>query len=343
MSPKISFREPMVSHQKEFIPAPWVTNSTTAITRQSIRITSAIQTTNMVTKCICMKNMDDNSRCAICGIQNKRQRKRIREYICDNCSRGNPLSQVACRICGEMVHSVCYSGRPLCYVCDESQSQLCKSSLACDQVGSESMSRLHNEGFAVHRKAFKLSNDCIQSIHKSRFLPIFNGIDDNNSLLYDGKRLMAQGEWGTEFRRTLKSFLNQTGYMNSANGTKELKDAYALKSLAGCQMQPKHADSAIEEGLRKCEPSDVPLAILYAIEDETKLKIWRFDYDHPSVVILSAGDLVIFRGDTAHAGFKYNSTNTRLHAYIDSTVHKRIKGKTYILLEDQYVKTSLTS
>ena len=31
-------------------------------------------------------------------------------------------------------------------------------------------------------------------------------------------------------------------------------------------MQPKHADSATEEGLRDKDPTDVPLAVLYAIE-----------------------------------------------------------------------------
>lgn len=203
-----------------------------------------------------------------------------------------------------------------------------------------STSTLAQHGFIVIRNAFKLEEDTIDLIEDSQFYPIFNGVDEEGlKLTYDGKRVMATGQWRGAFKRKLKDFLCTQGLLKCKNGEKSISEVYALRSLNGCLIQPKHADSATEEGLRKMEPSDVPLAVLYAIEANTKLKVWPFDQEYPVVVTLQPNDIIIFRGDTAHAGYKYNVENTRLHAYINSTAPgcKRIKGKTYILVNQTHI------
>ena len=58
--------------------------------------------------------------------------------------------------------------------------------------------RLHEQGFAIYRKAFKLDDDTIDIIRESRYLPIFNGLD-GDKVTYDGKRVMAGGEWRPHF------------------------------------------------------------------------------------------------------------------------------------------------
>ena len=244
--------------------------------------------------------------------------------------KGSIRPTTACSSCGEFVHIKCDANKDvLCTKCMEKNV-----SSASQNAGQ----RLHTEGFAIFRNAFTLEEDTVDMIYESRYFPIFNGYD-GEKVTYDGKRIMAEGEWRSAFRKKLKYFLHKEGFMECAKGKKTVHDVYALRSLPGCPIQPKHSDSAAEESLRHEDPSNVPLAILYAIEPETKLKIWRFDNEFPCVVNLNATDLVIFRGDAAHAGYCYENVNTRLHAYIDSSAPgcKRIKGKTYILQDDKYL------
>ena len=196
------------------------------------------------------------------------------------------------------------------------------------------------QGFILIRNAFELEEETIDLIEDSDFYRIFNGIDEENmKLTYDGKRVMATGQWRGAFKRKLKDFLLMQGFLKCKNGEKTISEVYALPKFEWLP-DTTEADSATEEGLRQIEPSDVPLAVLYAIEANTKLKVWPFDQEHPVVVTLQPHDIIIFRGDTAHAGYKYNVENTRLHAHIDSTAPgcKRIKGKTNNLVNRAYVR-----
>ena len=250
--------------------------------------------------------------------------------MCHSCASGSPDAQIPCTLCGELVHESCY----------KSMDDVICTKCGAHADNNDVYDTLAQHGFIVIRNAFKLEQDTIDLIEDSEFYPIFNGVDEENlKLTYDGKRVMAHGQWRSGFKRTLKDFLSMHGLLKCKNGTKTVSEVYALRSLSGCPMQPKHADSATEEGLRQMEASDVPLAVLYAIEANTKLKVWPFDQEHPVVVTLQPHDIIIFRGDTAHAGYKYNMENTRLHAYIDSSAPgcKRIKGKTYILVNSAYV------
>lgn len=196
------------------------------------------------------------------------------------------------------------------------------------------MEKLHKQGFIVHRNAFALDDACVQRVRSSEFnLNIFNDIDTFGKIVHDGQRKMTrEGGWKNEFRNVLLDFLKRHGYMNCRNGKKSIDEVFAIRSYPKCSTQPRHADSAAEASLRHKCIHDVPLAVLYALDQNTSLKVWPFDCTNHVMLHLNPGDLIIFRGDLGHAGCAYDKQNTRIHAYIDSSAPecKRIKGETYI-------------
>lgn len=321
----VTFAEPVVTEERTYISTTWIPPQNIMKTRGALSFSASLLKAKLCKHCIC-SNLCNTVQCFICG---KWEKKRSRSDMCHSCASGVPDEQIKCTLCDELVHISCYNATDdvICTKCDLPEKNDVHDTLA-------------QQGFLVMRNAFKLEEDTIEQIEDSEFHPIFNGVDEVGlQLTYDGKRVMATGPWRGAFKRKLKDFLSVHSFLKCHNGEKTISEVYALRSLSGCPIQPKHADSATEEGLRLLEPSDVPLAVLYAIEPNTKLKIWPFDQDYPVVVNLQSHDILIFRGDTAHAGYKYMAENTRLHAYIDSTAPgcKRIKGKTYILVNQMYV------
>lgn len=322
----VTFAEPVVTEERTYVPSQWIPSQSTMKTRGALSFSSSLLKAKQCNNCIC-STLHKNMQCFICG---KWEQKRSRGDVCHSCASGKPDTQIPCTLCGELLHASCYHST---------------DDVICTKCGAGAEKKdvydtLAQQGFIVMRNAFQLDDDTIDLIEESEFHPIFNGVDEEGlQLTYDGKRVMATGEWRSAFKRKLKSFLLAHDLLTCKNGNKTISKVYALRSLNGCPMQPKHADSATEESLRHMESSDVSLAVLYAIEANTKLKLWPFDQEYPVVVTLQPNDIVIFRGDTAHAGYKYNEENTRLHAYIDSTAPgcKRTKGKTYILVNQAYV------
>ena len=69
------------------------------------------------------------------------------------------------------------------------------------------------------------------------------------------------------------------------------------------------------------EYSRLPLVVLFATEDDTILHIWRYPNgltENPTPLKLKRGDMLIMRGDMAHARASYNAAHWRVHMYIDS-------------------------
>jgi hypothetical protein len=85
---------------------------------------------------------------------------------------------------------------------------------------------------------------------------------------------------------------------------------------------PEHADAAEPGSLRDHPVGVVPLSVIWAIQDGTRLRIRPFDGEW-TVINLKMGDVVVFRGDVCHNGVGYSEPNYRVHAYIDSPVIKR--------------------
>jgi hypothetical protein len=70
--------------------------------------------------------------------------------------------------------------------------------------------------------------------------------------------------------------------------------------------------------------AQVPLAAMVALMDDTYLDVWpeaiRFDQTNVfqcQRVLLKAGDVLVFRGDLAHAGADFSQFNLRVHSYLE--------------------------
>jgi hypothetical protein len=186
---------------------------------------------------------------------------------------------------------------------------------------------LHTRGFVVLREGTvvvdeEMRNDINQ---KTCFVPIFNDIDEHGDVTTDGLRLQGTGEWHSRMRTRLKEYLTKKGLLRN----KQVKDVYALRSLPGCKRQPKHTDVAEPLSLINVHPDTVPLALIYALEDNTTLRIWPFTGGCVTIQ-MQTGFMVVFRGDLFHCGMEYAKQNTRIHAYIDSPSYKRKPNKTIL-------------
>ena len=186
---------------------------------------------------------------------------------------------------------------------------------------------LHSRGFVFFREeTIAVDSDTRDEVfEKTPFVPIFNGQNDNGEVTTDGLRLQGRGDWHTKVRKLLKPFLTDKGLLRN----KQLNNIYAVRSLAGCPRQPKHTDTADPHSLLDTDPDDVPLALIYALQDNTKLRIWPLTGGCVTVQ-LQAGFMVVFRGDVFHCGMEYEVENTRIHAYIDSPHFKRTPNKTIL-------------
>ncbi len=220
--------------------------------------------------------------------------------------------------------------RGACSICDPSANvkDVCD---ACAMIQKKDNEKLHADGFIVFRNAFDIDDNTRSEVDDTIFKPIFNGVAENGELTYDGKRLQGTGEWRQKIKRQLNRFLFSKGILSNHRRMSEL---YALRSLPNCGQQPRHTDSAPEKSLLGKPAEDIPLAMIYALEDRTRLKIWSFnnDYNDFCVINLKKSDMIVFRGDMAHCGFEYKQMNTRIHAYIDSNKDgcKRQKGLTWV-------------
>ena len=106
----------------------------------------------------------------------------------------------------------------------------------------------------------------------------------------------------------------------SCNRAKALKHVHALKSLANVAYdesetspqdgdQSEHLDESPEyvATFMKAQPgtrtdADMPLSILVALDARARLKVWPRRGISPLTILLDPGEVLVFRGDTCHAG-----------------------------------------
>ena len=83
---------------------------------------------------------------------------------------------------------------------------------------------------------------------------------------------------------------------------------------------PEHADSCAPNSDYEAGSDwrDVHLAVLIAFEGGTSFHYIPFGASKKEILMLNAGDIVIFRGDLVHCGGPYFGLNVRGHVYIDS-------------------------
>jgi gentisate 1,2-dioxygenase len=61
---------------------------------------------------------------------------------------------------------------------------------------------------------------------------------------------------------------------------------------------------------------------------DTYLDVWDMNLNHERVS-MNAGDIMIFRADTVHAGSAYQQENIRIHVYLDSPMIQRIQNRVW--------------
>lgn len=77
--------------------------------------------------------------------------------------------------------------------------------------------------------------------------------------------------------------------------------------------QVEHCDSGPPGSFINLPLDSVPIAMVIALENDTKLRV------EGNMIDIPMGSACIFRGDLAHNGVEFNETNRRVHIYLDST------------------------
>jgi len=101
-----------------------------------------------------------------------------------------------------------------------------------------------------------------------------------------------------------------------------------LKSTEGCERQRPHTDYDPELIRRAPNHKDIPLLVLVSIMPNTCLDMWDANGNHERVS-MDAGDILIFRADTVHAGSSYQRENVRIHVYLDNQMIQRIHNRVW--------------
>ena len=196
---------------------------------------------------------------------------------------------------------------------------------------------LHTRGYVVHRRGVNVSRAAWLDINQQakRCVPIFN---HNNHAPNDLKR--RQWRLHTRGKEATQALVDElrTAVLPLYTALSAINDVVILESLPGCQQQQYHTDYDMDELGRLERKEDMPLGILIALEDHTKLMVKglarRPTTEGPrprpgAAVNLNRGDVLIFRGDLIHAGAVYTQRNLRLHTFLDSGVVTRHANATY--------------
>lgn len=229
-----------------------------------------------------------------------------------------------------------------------------------DAVNETAFMPIFNDTFnrspevASHRLQGRLAKD------GRRVSPQVQSFENEATAFLQRKRWLrtASGTGKKAFKRGIDAYvLRSVAACKDAlkNSSAIRKPQYGCTDKAcpgGCAKQKSHGDAAYprtyydEEAWKhwfyeelkhpKSTPlpplppnGDVPLVALYATQ-EAKLHVVPFDTGVEEVVELEEGDLIVFRGDLAHAGAAYSEDNLRLHIYFDSRLHPRVPDATYL-------------
>lgn len=172
--------------------------------------------------------------------------------------------------------------------------------------------------YSVYKNIFSLPSYLYEHVltQSSRGDVIFNNdINDNKRIQFD-----LNDSLGTEIKTKLQTIITSLGYDGIVN------DPVVLKSLPFCKKQRLHCD--YDRSLLN-NTNEYPYGMLVGIYDNCRL-IVSPEFGKKHYVHFNKGDVVIFRGDTIHAGSEYYAENIRLHAYIDTPSYKRDANVTYI-------------
>ena len=159
--------------------------------------------------------------------------------------------------------------------------------------------RVH--GYAVIPEFFKCSPETLQFMkRRKRYAkPVFNP---------DKKRGQVKITPDVILQHKLVSLVEGLSTFLSVG------QASLISSSANCQRQRMHTDYEPRQ-MEGLEDSKIPLSAILAIEAAGS-SLYVNSYN--TKIHFSQGDLLLFRGDTLHAGSDYIESNLRIHWYINS-------------------------
>lgn len=129
-------------------------------------------------------------------------------------------------------------------------------------------------------------------------------------------------------------------FVKILNSKLKRKSTVIIKSLEKCQEQSPHTDYILDNNLLSLEDNEIPLAMLLALQDNTKLNVWigsikKYNKTiNKTIVNLNKGDILIFRADFIHAGSEYIEENIRLHSFLDNPKIKRRRNATNVINDE---------
>jgi len=156
--------------------------------------------------------------------------------------------------------------------------------------------------------------------------------------------------WVAPLDAAVAEWLGSLNWMaTTTQGTRRVVDTHALRAgvdgnglpATTPKQKPLHADSCIPDSHwhLRAPWGDAHLAMIIALQDNTKLHIYPFGRGGEEIIIaLNAGDVLIFRGDLIHAGAEYTGRNVRIHMYLDSSAAPELRdpNRTYVVDKDDY-------
>jgi len=152
--------------------------------------------------------------------------------------------------------------------------------------------------------------------------PIFNGAKNDKKRIQSNlsRNPAVIDDFIDELETTIYELLPADSPLSFSNWV-------ILKSTPGCERQQPHTDYD-PELISRCAPAHIPLLVLVSIMPDTYLDLWDANGNHERVS-MDAGDILIFRADTVHAGSAYQRENVRIHVYLDSPMIQRIHNRVW--------------
>ena len=200
------------------------------------------------------------------------------------------------------------------------------------------MDTLHTHGCVIIPGALDLPDQLIEAIKEVNYNKAGLPQAPDTLLGYDPRRMQSLCSrrtvpWIASISKLVSAHLSMYGLTTtSSKEAKELKHVHALKSLANVAYdesetspqdgdQSKHMDESPEYVATFMQQpgmtdADMPLSILVALDARVRLRVWPRRGISPLMILLDPGEVLVFRGDTCHAGLGYSIENVRVHMYL---------------------------
>lgn len=211
----------------------------------------------------------------------------------------------------------------------------------------------NSPGYAVLKKWAPDTSGLVESCSNlKKVVPIFNTPENDYKrqqvVVYDqtdkNDPFPKQARIPKQLQTWLKRVIDKVHAELStrAQSHHHVSEVTVLRSEPGCRAQMAHCDYVPTPALIGTTDATVPLLLLVALQDNTTFDVWpqshrlvRRAYYHAkkpigrSRIVLDKGDAVLFRGDLVHAGSDFETSNTRVHFFLDSSAVKRPKDQTW--------------